>query len=295
MRRSSRLALCTFCLLATGRVFAADTQPREFTVRATDGLHLACQESGEGDTALLFLHGWCGNHEYWKHQVDQFAGEYRIVTLDQAGHGRSGKIRTDWTMTALAADVQSVVDALKLQRVILIGHSMGGPVSLAAAPLLPGRVVAIIGVDTFHDAEYKWTEDDLAYIETLKTDFQNTVRGALKGSMPEDVDPELLAWILDGAAVQDQTMAVGLMTDMSRRDISALMATAKVPIRCINAAPTFGSAQPTKTDVNRKYADFDAVLIDKAGHYLMLEKPKEFNERLAEILSALNSKRRAES
>src|SRR5262249_21834308 len=84
-------------------------KPVKKTVGADDGLSLVCEVSGKGDTALVFLHGWCGDREYWKHQVPAFAADYRIVTLDQAGHGDSGKDRKAWTVDSLAGDVEAVV------------------------------------------------------------------------------------------------------------------------------------------------------------------------------------------
>src|SRR4051794_17516577 len=71
------------------------------TIRAADGLPLVCDVRGKGDTALIFLHGWCGDREYWKNQVDEFARDYRVITLDQAGHGESGKDRCSWSVDQL--------------------------------------------------------------------------------------------------------------------------------------------------------------------------------------------------
>ncbi len=107
------------------------------TFRADDGLEIVGEVRGQDDTALIFLHGWCGDREYWKHQVEVFAADYRVVALDQAGHGESGKGRKAWTADGLAADVEAVVKALGLKRVILVGHSMGGSVALLAAKRMP--------------------------------------------------------------------------------------------------------------------------------------------------------------
>ena len=55
------------------------------TLRADDGLEIVGEVRGRGDTTLVFLHGRCGDREYWKHQVEVFAVGYRVVALDQAG------------------------------------------------------------------------------------------------------------------------------------------------------------------------------------------------------------------
>ena len=76
------------------------------TFRADDGLKIVGEVRGQGNTALIFLHGWCGDREYWKHQIRAFAADYRVVAIDQAGHGESGKDRKAWTADGLAGDVR---------------------------------------------------------------------------------------------------------------------------------------------------------------------------------------------
>jgi pimeloyl-ACP methyl ester carboxylesterase len=264
---------------------AGDAKPAKSAVRAGDGLKIVCETRGKGDTALLFLHGWCGDRAYWKHQVNAFAGAYRTVAIDQAGHGESGKERKHWSTAGLADDVAAVVKTLGLKRVILVGHSMGGPVGLMAAKRLPGTVVGVIGVDTLQNAEFKMPEDlSKKFLEGFEMDFKGTMRAGFSGLLSEKVDPTLKKWLLTRAEAQDPKMAIGLMRDMSRLDQAALLKDAKVPVRCINSAGGFGFFRPTAVATNKKYADFDAVTIADVGHYPMLEKPAEFNEKLRQVL-----------
>src|SRR5437016_7068368 len=159
-------------------------RPDKKTIRADDGLNLVCEVCGQGDTALVFLHGWCGDRAYWKNQVESFAADYRVVTLDQAGHGESGKDRKSWKVSGLAGDVEAVVKALGLKRVILVGHSMGGPVSLLAAMRMPGTVIAVIGVDTLQNAEFKLPEEvRKSILAGVEKDFKGTVRVTVDGSL----------------------------------------------------------------------------------------------------------------
>ena len=267
---------------------AAGGEPVKKTIRADDGLELVCEVRGKGDTALVFLHGWCGDREYWKHQADAFANDYRIVTLDQAGHGESGKDRKAWTIGALAGDVEAVVKALGLKRVILVGHSMGGPVSLAAAKRMPGTVVAVVGVDTLQNVEFKMPEEfTKKFIEAFESDFKGTMRTGLNGMLPEKGDAKLKEWLVTRAEAQDPKMATALMREMTALDTKALLKEAKVPVRCINSAGGFAFFTPTAEEVNKKYADYRAVTIADVGHYPMLEKPEEFNRKLREVLKEL--------
>jgi pimeloyl-ACP methyl ester carboxylesterase len=274
------------CALIVGSVCVADeVKPAKTIVKASDGLNLVCDVRGQGDTALIILHGWCGTRDWWKHQVGEFAKDFRVVTLDQAGHGESGKDRKEWTIAGLGQDVESVVKQLGLKRVILIGHSMGGPVSLAAAKRMPGTVVAVVGVDTLQNVEFKWPEEVTKhFLDGFESDFNGSMRNALQGMFPPSADPKLVESITAGAQKQDPKMAVALMKHMTRLESKGLLKEAGVPIRCINAGPGAPFATPTAEDVNKKYADFKAVIVDGVGHFPMLEKPAEFNSKLRDVL-----------
>jgi pimeloyl-ACP methyl ester carboxylesterase len=262
------------------------------TFRADDGLEIVGDVRGQGDTALVFLHGWCGDREYWENQVEVFAADYRVVALDQAGHGESGKGRKAWTADGLAGDVEAVVKALALKRVILVGHSMGGPIALLAAKRMPGTVVAVIGVDTLWNAELKLPEEvTKPILDGVEKDFKAALRTMFDGVFPEKADDELKKWLQTKAEGQDPKMALALMRDLFGLDTRKLLTEAKVPVRCINSAGGYKFFTPTAVETNKKYADFGAVTIDGVGHHLMLERPDEFNRKLREVLKEFATKK----
>ena len=119
------------------------------TVSSADQVAIKYQTAGNGALALVFVHCWTCNRSYWDKQADYFAGRYQVVRLDLAGHGESGHERKDYRIDAFSDDVVAVVEKLGLKQVILIGHSMGGPVSVEAAKRLGDRVIGVVGVDTF--------------------------------------------------------------------------------------------------------------------------------------------------
>src|SRR4029077_10584459 len=182
-----------------------DAKPVKKTFRADDGLEIVGEVRGQGDTALIFLHGWGGDREYWKNQVGVFAADYRVVAIDQAGHSESGKGRKAWTADSLAGDVEAVVKARGLKGAILVGHSMAGWVALLAARRMPGTVVAVIGVDPLQNAEFKMPEDvSKKFFEDFEKDFKGTMRVGLAGMLHEKTDPDLKKWLLTRAEAQDQ-------------------------------------------------------------------------------------------
>jgi len=65
-----------------------------------DGVPIHYDVQGNGALALVFVHGWCCNRRYWDRQMGHFAAQYTVVGLDLAGHGASGRDRTQWTVPA---------------------------------------------------------------------------------------------------------------------------------------------------------------------------------------------------
>ena len=72
---------------------------------SADGVPIHYKARGDGDIALVFVHGWCCNRSYWEKQLDHFAPHHRVVTIDLGGHGESGLKRESWSMAAFAGDV----------------------------------------------------------------------------------------------------------------------------------------------------------------------------------------------
>jgi pimeloyl-ACP methyl ester carboxylesterase len=278
--------LCTgaFFLLAAAAVGGVRTG----SATARDGVRIVYDVRGSGDTTLLFVHCWSCDRSYWRNQVDAFADRYQVVTLDLAGHGESGKDRKNWTVLGLADDVRAVADELKLKRVILVGHSMGGPVALEAARLLRGRVIGAIVVDTLHNAEQPLSLQMVQPIaDKLKADFAGTMGGFMGSMFGKNADPAVREWVENKAKAANPAVAVALILDFANLDFRKLFTAAGVPIRAINAKPP--AAPPTNFEGNRKYADFDAVVLDDVGHFIQLERPKEFNDHLAIFALGLSS------
>lgn len=275
-------ALLPLSLLLLTSAFAA---VKTGSLNTRDGVRIVYDVRGKGDTTLLFVHCWSCDRTFWRNQADAFADRYQVVTMDLAGHGESGRNRKTWTVLGLGDDVRAVADKLKLKRIILVGHSMGGPVSLEAARLLRGRVRGVIAVDTLHNAEMRLPPQMVQSIAAkLKADFPGAVAGFMGSMFGKGSDPAVRQWVEKKAAAADPAVAVALMLDFPNLDQTKLFAAAGAPIRGINAKPP--GAPATAIEVNRKYADFDAVLMD-GGHFLQLERPQEFNQHLAAFAAAL--------
>jgi pimeloyl-ACP methyl ester carboxylesterase len=262
----------------------------EVTTNAPDGVRIVYDMRGSGAINLVFIHCWGCDRSFWREQLDHFGKVdlYRVVSLDLPGHGASGVDRETWQVADLGADVKAVVDELGLEQVLLIGHSMGGPVALYAAQLMPEKVTGIVCIDTLHNAEYEYPPELFEQIVTsYEQDFTGTMTRMVESAFPEDADPELVSWVTAKSTASNPEAAIGLLKDFQKLDLKAALLAVKVPIRCINAAPRGPGGAETAIEINRSYADFDAVLMEGVGHFPQLERPDELNLHLETLLIEL--------
>jgi len=270
------LAILSLILLC-----AAITSAKELTVLSPDSVLIACTVQGKGEPAVVFVHCWCCDKSYWDDQVPYFEKKHTVVTIDLAGHGESGLGRDDYTVESFAADVVTVVKALDLKRVILVGHSMGGPVSLEAARLLGDRVIGVIGVDTFQNfGETIPEEQQKQFLTAFRANFPAVTDQFVRGMFPPNADSALVAHIASDMASGPAEVGIGAMTNLLRYDPAPAVRELKVPIRGINA-----DKWPTNVEGNKKLAaSFDVKFMPGRGHFVQIEDPDTFNRLLEETI-----------
>jgi sigma-B regulation protein RsbQ len=262
----------------------AYSQPASEVVNASDGVPIHYAVQGKGEPALVFIHCWACNRHLWDNQVAEFSKTHRVVAIDLPGHGESGQGRKNWTVESFGDDVKTVVTKLNLKRVVLVGSSMGGPIALEATRRMPDRVVAIVPVDILHNVEAKFPPDQIdAVMKQLQADYKNTTTGMMNQFFFSPSTPAAVKErVINEAVSRPPDIAIAILRSVFTYDPVPALREVKVPVRGIN-----GDISPTNVDVNRKYADFDAVIIKGSGHYPMLEQPARFNELLADILRAV--------
>jgi pimeloyl-ACP methyl ester carboxylesterase len=114
----------------------------EREIRGTDGNRLHLEAFGPVDAPkLLLVHGWMCAIEFWRYQIDELAGDFRVIAYDQRGHGRSGEA-TDYDFDSFADDFGAILDVVAApgERVLVAGHSMGAMTIAAWAGRRPEDV-----------------------------------------------------------------------------------------------------------------------------------------------------------
>jgi pimeloyl-ACP methyl ester carboxylesterase len=276
----------TFGLIAAS---VQATEPSVWGVTASaDEVAISYNVYGQGQPTLVFVHGWSCDSRYWREQVPFFAGQYRVVTLDLAGHGHSDVGRAEYTMQAFGQDVKAVVKALQAEKVILIGHSMGGGIIAEAARLMPQRVIGLIAIDTLQNVEHPLTVEEMQQmVAPFERDFKAHVQFFVKEMMVPGMDHQLQAWIVQDMAAAPPTVAISAFKSYMGQYVTGAAATVfegiQVPVYCVNA-----DMWPVDYDANRRHMQtFEAMTLADVGHFLMLEKPVRFNDLLDKTITKI--------
>lgn len=288
----SRLFGCLIILaLALGTSLAQETRTR--IVPSRDGTPISYEVYGQGEPALVFVHGWSGDARYWRAQVPYFSREHRVVVLDLAGHGHSGLTpRTRYSMASFGEDVRAVTEAACGGKIILIGHSMGGAVIAEAARLMPGRVIGLIGIDTLENVEYSLSPQGLKdMMAPLEKDFQAGSRKFVGDMFSPGADPGIREWVMSDVPSAPPAVALSALNEYLNQyvtgEASGIFDKLRIPVITVNA-----DMWPINYEGNRRHMfSYDAFVLKGADHFLMLDHPDEFNVLLQKAVLVLTDEK----
>jgi len=284
------LVSCLVLLILTDGVIQAQAE-WPHVVPSKDGTPISYEVYGAGEPTLVFVHGWSCDARYWRAQFPYFSKKHRVVILDLAGHGHSGTTRTQYTMGAFGEDVRAVTEAVGSPRVILIGHSMGGSVIAEAARLMPNRVIGLIGIDTLDNIEYPLTSEELKKMTApLEKDLRAGSRQFIGEMILPQTNPQLREWILSDVSAAPPVVALSAMNEMMTQYITGEAAKVferiRIPVITVN-----GDLWPINYEANRRHMfSYEAIVLKKADHFLMMDRPEEFNDALDKAIHMLSGK-----
>ncbi|MCA9705080.1 MAG: alpha/beta hydrolase [Myxococcales bacterium] len=152
----------------TGQAFADLEYPEAVSNLHTvevGSVEVTYADQGQGEQAVVLIHGLGSYLPVWKNNVPALAERYRVIAIDLPGYGKSSKSEDyAYSMAFFAEVVQGVIEQLELHQPVVVGHSMGGQIALTHALRYPGVARALVltspaGLETFEDGEAKWLAD----------------------------------------------------------------------------------------------------------------------------------------
>jgi sigma-B regulation protein RsbQ len=248
-----------------------------------DHLRVHYTNYGKGDTALFFVHGWSCDETVWAEQEPALAGKIRVITIDLPGHGQSDKPQTiEYNKDLYVRAIDAVMSDGEVKSVVLVGHSNGTPFARHYYRKFPAKVKALVVVDgplrSFFDRD---TMEK--FVVPLRGDNYPEAAGRVIAGMTKPIKD---------AALRDKIKALMLKTPQHVA-VSEFEATANddlwkedkidVPVLMIMAKQPAWSPEYEQW-VRKLIPKLDYQVWENVSHFVMMEKPREFNAALLKFL-----------
>jgi len=287
MKTNRMLALIMALLIVT--LTAAGAEPDPVARAASqyaelDGIKIHYKSLGEGREALVFIHGWTCNLNFWRFQAPAFAGETRVLLVDLPGHGQSDKPEITYTMDLFARAIEAVMRAAKVDRAVLAGHSMGTPVVRQFYRLYPQKTLALVVVDGALRSYFKDPAQAEPFIAPLRgPNYKAAAARFVDGMLPQTMPAALRDEIRGVMTSAPQHVGVGAMEGMFKDMAIWKPDPIRVPLQLLLAASPEWSADYKKF-VRGLAPQVDYRTFSGVSHFLMMEQPNAVNRALQEFL-----------
>jgi len=279
-----RLLLLVLCGLLIGATAVAQKQSQAESRYATlDGTRIHYQSYGKGREALVLVHGWTCSLDYWLDLIPDLSQRSRVIAIDLPGHGQSDKPEVAYSMDLFARAVDAVPQDAGVKRAVLVGHSMGTPVARQFYRKYPQKTLAIVIVDgalrPFGDK--KIMDGFMAGLRG--PNYKDAGAQMLAGMAGPNLAPEAKERIQTSFLKTPQYVIVSAMEGMADESIWG-PDKINVPVLAILAKSPFWPADTEQFD--RSIApQLDYQMWEGVGHFLMMEKPKEFDQAVIAFLN----------
>lgn len=275
----STLYLClSLLLLLAGAARGSEPESR-FARYGETKVHY--RVSGRGAEALVFVHGWTCDSSFWRGQAKAFPAA-RVVALDLPGHGLSDKPRTDYTLDYFARSIEAVLRDAGVKRAVLVGHSMGTPVVRQFYRLYPERTLGVVVVDGALRLMLP-KEQMEQFAARLNSDYRTVAPQMVDGMLTPVRDAKLKGEIRRAMLSTPDHVATSAMRGMADERVYE-KDPIKVPVLAILAKSPFWAAD-TEEFLRTLAPKLEFHMWADVSHFLMMEKPLEFNQTVRAFLS----------
>ena len=264
-------------------LFAADAK--------YDGARVHYESYGKGKEAVVFVHGWTCDLTFWRGQAAVYE-KHRALLVDLPGHGQSDKPDVSYTQERFARAIEAVMKDAHVDRAVLVGHSMGGPVALTFLRLFPAKTKAIVFVDAYVPQAPKDAAEKAAqaarmapFLKSLQEpNYRDVTQKMIEGMFSDKTTPAMREEIRSKMGVTPQHVLASAMEGMFAVEPFRPAESYNIPAMAIVATLRPGDeAQLRAVFPNlRKYEAWPG-----SGHFLMMESPDRFNAALEQFLSSI--------
>jgi pimeloyl-ACP methyl ester carboxylesterase len=240
---------------------------------------LQVDDGGRGGTPVLFVHSLAGTIGHWSDALERSRAHRRAIAFDLRGHGGSARLSDPaaFGMDSLARDVEAVVDATGLERVALVGHSLGGGVALSYAGAQPDRVERLLLLDPIGDGTRIPQVQVQPFLDRLESDQYTTTIESYWATI-SGPDPAVQERLLRDLRATPRETVLGGFRATIQFDPAAALARYRGPTL---AVVTPANDAPFSL---HRVGNLPHRLVEGTGHWIQLDRPQEFGGILARFL-----------
>jgi pimeloyl-ACP methyl ester carboxylesterase len=246
-----------------------------------DGVKVHYTEYGAGENALVFVHGWSCDETFWTGQTS-LGAKHHVITLDLPGHGQSDKPQIPYTMELYVRAIDAVLRDAKVKTAVLVGHSNGTPVIRQFYRKFPEKTRALVIVDgALRPRADKATMEkfiarlkEAAYVENTGKFIDNMTSSIADAALRERIRTTMLRTPQYVAVSEFESTLDPELWKPDKITVPVLMLLAKQPAWNAEYEQFARSIVPA----------LDYQVWDGVSHFLMVEKPEEFNRAVVAFL-----------
>ena len=287
---------------------SSSSRPRDEFIEA-NGLRFHYREWGDTRPrhAVILLHGYSETCEVWADTAQDLAREFRVIALDQRGHGKSDRATDhDYSRATQVEDLEAIIEALGLRSVTLIGHSMGGANAICYAAENPEMITALVVIETAPEVLRSGIEQLRRLLGTRASfasfeDAVETFRTYLPYATTEQVERRVLAsltandegvYTWDFDPILRDPLSRPPDADPGQRRLSDLWDCAdrlQCPTMIVRGQETDMLTPEAIQRLHRRVSGSRVSLIEDAGHSVPTDQPAALSLNIREFLQSIAS------
>jgi pimeloyl-ACP methyl ester carboxylesterase len=270
------IALFATSVLSGAALSQAKETPPQDRFAKLDSMRVHYQNYGEGKDAVVFIHGWSCNLNFWKANLPAFVNQSRVIAIDLPGHGESDKPQVTYSMDLFARAIDAVLQDAKVERATLVGHSMGTPAIRQFYRKYPNKTRALVIVDGSL-RPFGNPEQMKQFIDPLRGPNYKQQAELIIGFVAQAVkDKKTLEEIKAAMTSTPQHVMVGafeaMMDDTIWKDDRI-----NAPTLAVMAKQPQWNAEYEKF-VRELVPGIDYQVWEGVSHFLMMDEPQKFND-----------------
>jgi pimeloyl-ACP methyl ester carboxylesterase len=280
--RRTVIALFATSILSGAALSQTKETPPQDRFAKLDTMRVHYQNYGEGKDAVVFIHGWSCNLNFWKANIPAFVNQSRVIAIDLPGHGESDKPQFTYSMDLFARAIDAVLKDARVERVTLVGHSMGTPVIRQFYRNYPNKTRALVIVDG--------SLRPFSNTEQMKQ-FVDPLRGPNYKEQAERIIAFVSQSVKDKKTVEEiRASMMSTPQHVMLGAFEAMMDDAIWKQDKINAPTLAVMAKAPQWDaeyeklVRELAPGIDYQMWEGVSHFLMMDEPQKFNDAVLAFL-----------